>query len=43
MVAEEANIARLGEALGLNLTEVDVEANVGPFRADILCQEIGSD
>ena len=42
-LAEEANIARLGEALGLNLTVVDVEANVGPFRADILCQEIGSE
>jgi hypothetical protein len=42
-LAEEANIARLGEALGLNLTMVDVEANVGPFRADILCQEIGSE
>jgi len=42
-LAEEANIARLGEALNLNMTLVDVEANVGPFRADILCQEFGSE
>lgn len=42
-LAEEDNIARLGEALGLNLSVVEVETNVGPFRADVLCQEIGSE
>lgn len=38
-LAEEDNIAQLGEALGLELEVEAVEQSVGPFRADILCKE----
>lgn len=42
-LAQEDNIALLGEVLGLELEVQKQEANVGPFRADILCKEVQSD
>jgi hypothetical protein len=33
----------LGEAIGLDLVLSATEKNVGPFRADILCQDSASD
>lgn len=36
-LAEEENIARLGEALGIELEVQQTEASVGPFSADIVC------
>jgi len=41
-LAREENIALLGEALGLELEVQKQEAEVGPFRADILCKETES-
>ncbi len=37
------NLQLLGETLGLELELEATERNVGPFRADILCKEVGSD
>lgn len=37
------NLQLLGETIGLELELEAVERNVGPFRADILCKEVGSD
>ncbi len=37
------NLQLLGETIGLQLELEAVERNVGPFRADILCKEVGSD
>ena len=37
-LAGEENIALLGETLGLDLEVQQQEAQVGPFRADILCR-----
>lgn len=37
-LAEEQNIALLGEALDLELETQGTEKQVGPFRADILCR-----
>ena len=37
-LASEENIQLLGEALGLDLEVQQQEAQVGPFRADILCR-----
>ena len=42
-LAEERNIALLGEAIGMELAVEAVEKNVGPFFADILCRDIGQD
>lgn len=43
-LASEENIALLADALGLNELEVKAqEEHVGPFRADILCVEPGTD
>ena len=43
-LASEENIALLADALGINELEVKAqEEQVGPFRADILCVEPGSD
>lgn len=42
-LAEDTNLALLGEALGLHLELEAVEKQVGPFAADILAKEIGSD
>ncbi len=38
-LAEEANIALLGETIGNELEVQQEEASVGPFRADILCRD----
>lgn len=38
-LAEEENIALLGDAIGLELEVEGQERNVGPFRADILCKD----
>lgn len=38
-LAEESNLEFLGDALGTELVLVDTEKNVGPFSADILCQD----
>ncbi|WP_224816495.1 DUF4268 domain-containing protein [Hasllibacter sp. MH4015] len=42
-LAEEANLKALGDTLSLDLELEAQEKSVGPFRADILCKEIGSD
>lgn len=42
-LAEADNVALLGEALGLELEVEAVERAVGPFRADILCKDAGTD
>ena len=43
-LASEENIALLADALGLNELEVKAqEEHVGPFRADILCVDRGTD
>jgi len=42
-LAQEENLALLGEAVGLDLELEGVERGVGPFRADILCRETASD
>src|SRR5688572_15954584 len=38
-LAQEENIALLGEAIGIELEVAAQEKNVGPFRADILCKD----
>ncbi len=42
-LAEEDNIKLLSESIGLDLEVEAQEKEVGPFRADILCKDIGSD
>ena len=43
-LATEENIAILADALGMNELEVKAqEEHVGPFRADILCVDSGTD
>lgn len=43
-LATEENIAILADALGMNELEVKAqEEHVGPFRADILCIDSGTD
>lgn len=41
-LAREDNLALLGEALGIDLELEAQEKAVGPFRADILCKDIGT-
>ncbi|QQO19483.1 DUF4268 domain-containing protein [Bradyrhizobium diazoefficiens] len=41
-LARRENIALLGETLGLDLEVEAQEKAVGPFRADILCKDIGT-
>ena len=41
-LAQEENIALLGEAIGVDLEVEAQEKPVGPFRADILCRDTGS-
>jgi hypothetical protein len=41
-LAQAPNIARLGEALGLELEVEHTEVAVGPYSADILAKEVGS-
>lgn len=38
-LAQEENLALLGEAIGLELDLEATEKDVGPFRADILCKD----
>jgi len=42
-LAEEENLALLGDTIGLDLELEATEKDVGPFRADILCKEPGTD
>ena len=42
-LAREENLAILSETLGMELELEAQEKAVGPFRADILCKDIGSD
>ena len=42
-LASEGNIAVLGAAIGVELEVQQEEANVGPFRADILCKDTATD
>ena len=42
-LALEQNLQLLSATIGLELELEATERNVGPFRADILCKEVGSD
>ncbi|WP_193368037.1 DUF4268 domain-containing protein [Pelagibius marinus] len=42
-LGQSENLAVLAETLGMDLELEAQEKNVGPFRADILCKDIGSD
>lgn len=42
-LAREENLAILAETLGIDLELEAQEKAVGPFRADILCKDIGTD
>jgi hypothetical protein len=42
-LAREENLSVLAEALGMDLELEAQERAVGPFRADILCKDIGND
>lgn len=42
-LAEEDNIALLGDTLGIEMEVEAVEQNVGPFRADILAKDTATD
>jgi hypothetical protein len=41
-MAEPENLKLLGKTLGMNLEFKETESPVGPFRADIVCQDINS-
>ena len=38
-LAQEQNLALLGDTIGLDLELVGTEQNVGPYRADIVCKD----
>jgi hypothetical protein len=42
-LAQEENLAQLGEAIGIELELEAQEKSVGPFRADILCKDADTD
>ena len=42
-LAREENLQLLGETLGMSLELDSTESRVGPFRADLLCRDIGED
>ena len=42
-LAREENLTILGETLGIDLELEAQEKAVGPFRADVLCKDLGSD
>jgi hypothetical protein len=42
-LAQEENIALLGDAIGIELEVEAREKNVGPFKADILCKDTSDD
>lgn len=41
-LSEPANLALLGEAVGMELECLGTEEGVGPFRADVLCRDLDS-
>jgi len=40
-LSQEENLALLGKTLGIEMQIEETEVQIGPFRADILCREIG--
>lgn len=42
-LAQEENLKLLGEAIGIELELESQEKEVGPFRADILCEDMATD
>jgi hypothetical protein len=42
-LARQENLAILAETLGIDLELEAQERLVGPFRADILCKDVGTD
>jgi hypothetical protein len=42
-LVRQENINRIGDAIGMDLTVIEDEKPVGPFRADILCKDENSD
>lgn len=42
-LAQAENLSILGEALGIDISLEALERRVGPFRADILCKDLGTD
>src|SRR5438034_836753 len=42
-LARQENLAILAETLGIDLELEAQERPVGPFRADILCKDVGTD
>lgn len=42
-LGNEDNLAILGDAIGIDLELEEIERNVGPYRADILCKDTGTD
>ncbi len=42
-LARQENINRIGDAIGMDLTVVEDERPVGPFKADIFCKDENSD
>ncbi|MCP5396568.1 MAG: DUF4268 domain-containing protein [Sphingomonadaceae bacterium] len=42
-LARDENLRLLGETLGIDIELEAQEKSVGPFRADILCKDLGSD
>jgi len=42
-LAKPDNINRIGDVIGMDLTVLDDEKPVGPFKADILCKDENSD
>ena len=42
-LAESDNLQFLGETIGMDLELVDTEANVGLYRADVLCRDNNTD
>lgn len=41
-LAQEENIALLGEKLGIEIEVNEIESPVGPFSVDIFAQEVGT-
>lgn len=42
-LGNEENLSILGDAIGIDLELEEIEKSVGPYRADILCKDTGSD
>jgi hypothetical protein len=41
-LAQEENLALLSESIGVSIKPLETEANVGPFKVDILAEEEGA-